>query len=59
MIRMGGSRSHWLRGLSAAEQLSIAKLATGAFMGWGQRLYRELGLGYRELVPKPAEVEGL
>ena len=46
-------------GIFAAEQVSIARRATGAFMGWGQSIYGELGLGYGELVPEPADVEGL
>jgi alpha-tubulin suppressor-like RCC1 family protein len=43
----------------AAENLSFAQLATGAFMAWGQSQYGELGLGHGELVPEPADVEGL
>ena len=43
----------------ANEELSFAQLATGAFMGWGQNQHGELGLGHGELVPQPADVEGL
>jgi alpha-tubulin suppressor-like RCC1 family protein len=43
----------------ANEELSFAQLVSGAILGWGQNQHGELGLGHGELVPEPADVQGL